>query len=241
MGVETGNGKNIAIAVYCFQRPFFTGTLRLIEFNVGVFSKDRNCFLMRETMFDWCTPPVLVTSLGALVAAITDYRFFRIYNALTLPLFLSAIIYHFLLSGWSGLFQSLSGALFGLAILLLPFAMGGMGAGDVKLLAAVGAWLGLPVTISVFVWSALFSGICACVILAKTTSVSHVITQIYAIWFRLLSLSTHLNSEDWSKSMVPVENPRQRVIPYGVMIAMGIITTVVLMSWFPDLEIFSVP
>jgi hypothetical protein len=41
--------------------------------------------------------------------------------------------------------------------------------------------------------------------------------------------------------MVPVENPRQRVIPYGVMIAMGIMTTVVLMSWFPDLEIFSVP
>jgi prepilin peptidase CpaA len=83
--------------------------------------------------------PLLVT-LGW--AAVGDVRTRRIPNALTLAVAVAGVAASFLAGGVLTPWQSLLGLLVGLAIPLPSFALGAMGGGDVKLLAAVGAWVG---------------------------------------------------------------------------------------------------
>jgi prepilin peptidase CpaA len=89
------------------------------------------------------------------VAVAWDLSTRRIPNLLTFGSALAALVVHGYAAGWSGAGLSLAGWTVGVAFFLPFFAMGGMGAGDVKLLGAVGAWLG-PVAV---VWVALFTGI----------------------------------------------------------------------------------
>jgi prepilin peptidase CpaA len=83
-------------------------------------------------------------------AAATDWRLRRIPNWLTVPTALCGLAYHtFWPHGWGPL-ASLGGFALGFAILLLPWLLGGGGMGDVKLLAALGAWLGPLLTLVAF-------------------------------------------------------------------------------------------
>jgi prepilin peptidase CpaA len=93
--------------------------------------------------------------LIALVAVAWDLKTRRIPNALTFGAALAAVLVHGYAGGAAGAGLSLGGWLVGAAFFLPFFALGGMGGGDVKLLAALGAWLG-PSTI---VWVALYSSI----------------------------------------------------------------------------------
>src|SRR4029079_6556305 len=76
------------------------------------------------------------------VAAVIDIRTRRIPNLLTFGGAASAFVYFVIMHGFSGLGQSAAGWAVGLALFMPIFLLGGMGAGDVKLLGAVGAWLG---------------------------------------------------------------------------------------------------
>lgn len=89
----------------------------------------------------------------AVVAAVWDLKSRRIPNVLTFGSALFAVMAHTYFEGLSGGGWSVLGWLTGVAFFLPIFALGGMGAGDVKLLAALGAWLG-PGAV---VWVALFS------------------------------------------------------------------------------------
>jgi prepilin peptidase CpaA len=77
----------------------------------------------------------------ALCAAI-DYRTKRIPNWLTVPGALAGLVYSALFPGGIGILWSLAGFAVGLSLLLVPWLLGGGGMGDVKMLAALGAWLG---------------------------------------------------------------------------------------------------
>ncbi len=103
------------------------------------------------------------------VATFTDLRNRRIPNWLVVPFLVVGLVSSAWLHGWHGLGHSLAGLGLGLLIYGFLFWMGGMGAGDVKLAAAIGAWIGpnqlfiaLVVTamaggIMVLIW-ALFGG-----------------------------------------------------------------------------------
>jgi Flp pilus assembly protein protease CpaA len=84
-----------------------------------------------------------VVIAAATLAAITDLRDRRIPNALTLPTLAAGLVAGALLGGWIGAADALAGCLaLGLPyVLLFVFARGG--GGDAKLMAAIGAWLGL--------------------------------------------------------------------------------------------------
>ena len=84
----------------------------------------------------------LVALVVAAIACAIDLRTRRIPNALTFGAAAAALVFHFAAGGLSGLAIGSAGWLAGAAMLLVPYALGGMGAGDVKLLAALGAWLG---------------------------------------------------------------------------------------------------
>jgi prepilin peptidase CpaA len=91
----------------------------------------------------------------AATACVTDIRSRRIPNILTFGSAAAALIYHSIAHGGFGFGSSASGWLVGALVMFVPFALGGLGGGDVKLLAALGAWVG-PVNA---VWLALYAGI----------------------------------------------------------------------------------
>ena len=76
------------------------------------------------------------------IATFTDLRSRRIPNWLVLPFLLAGVIVSCWVQGWSGLVQSLEGIGLGALLFGILFWMGGMGMGDVKLVAAIGAWVG---------------------------------------------------------------------------------------------------
>ena len=89
------------------------------------------------------------------IACLTDLRNRRIPNVLTFGAAAAALIYGVATGGWSGLGTAALGWVIGAVAMIVPFALGGLGGGDVKLLAAIGAWLG-P---SGAFWVAMYTGI----------------------------------------------------------------------------------
>lgn len=82
-----------------------------------------------------------------------------------LPAFILGILYNAFTAGWSGLELSLLGMLLGLGILIIPFMAGLMGAGDVKLLAVIGAIKGSVFVLYTSVFMSLAGGVIAVLIL----------------------------------------------------------------------------
>jgi prepilin peptidase CpaA len=94
-------------------------------------------------------------------ALITDFKRNCIYNWQTYPAVLSALALNFLASGWNGLLWSLSGLAVGFALLIVFYLAGGFGAGDVKLLAAIGALKGVEFVMWTMAYAALVGWIMA--------------------------------------------------------------------------------
>ncbi|HEY1066525.1 MAG TPA: A24 family peptidase, partial [Pirellulales bacterium] len=101
--------------------------------------------------------PLIIVAVFVLAAALVDMWKLRVYNVLTIPLMIAGLAFHTYFNGAAGFGVSLGGMVFGFAVLLAPYMMGGMTNGDVKLLVAIGAWLGFPLVMIVFIVSAFAS------------------------------------------------------------------------------------
>jgi prepilin peptidase CpaA len=99
------------------------------------------------------------------VAAVIDISSRRIPNWVTFAAFLAGVGLNAWLAGPSGAVLAVAGAALGAALLLPFYAIRAMGAGDVKLLAAIGALLGPQMLVSVAVYGALIGGAMSVVIL----------------------------------------------------------------------------
>jgi prepilin peptidase CpaA len=166
--------------------------------------------------------PVIIALAAALIAAVTDVWKFKVYNALTLPLLASGLLYH----GFRfELADSALGILFGFAALVPLYVIGGMGAGDVKLMAAIGAWLGMPLTFYVFIASSLAAGAYAVGLVVWNGRVGETIVNLHIMWLRLASVGRYLGGDDKVELEVRRSDRRQRIIPFGAMLAIGLIAT----------------
>jgi prepilin peptidase CpaA len=103
----------------------------------------------------WPTLIVLV------LAVFTDLRSRRIPNWLVLPFMFAGVAVSGWLHGWHGIGQSLGGLGLGTLLFGILFLMGGMGMGDVKLCAAIGAWIGPAQLLLALVITGLAGGLMA--------------------------------------------------------------------------------
>jgi len=173
--------------------------------------------------------PVVVVLIAALLLGLVDVWRLKVYNAFTLPLLLSGLAYHGIVGGPSAVADGLLGMLFGFGIFLPFYAAGGMGGGDVKLMAAVGAWLGLPLTFLVFLASSFAGGLYALAIVVIHGRVRETWINLQVAVLRLKALGKHLGAEDRVEVAVSQPDRRQRVVPFAAMVAVGLFGLVL---WF---------
>jgi prepilin peptidase CpaA len=102
---------------------------------------------MDKPLLSWENWPVVVICIGMLAAAIIDWWKFKVPNKLTFPLILSGWLLGLantcgLGAGDGGIGSALLGTMLGCALLIPVYAIGGMGAGDVKMTMGFGSWIG---------------------------------------------------------------------------------------------------
>ena len=146
------------------------------------------------------------------IAAFTDWREHKIYNKLLIPAFFIALLLQTFQAGISGLTSSLLGAATGFVLLFLPYLMGGMGAGDVKLLAVIGAFGGAPFVFISFLYGAIIGGLISVFLLTRRKAFGNTFKHF------LLFLPTLQKPQHIRETM---EIARQEKFPYGIAIALG--------------------
>lgn len=166
------------------------------------------------------TWPVWVVTVTLVVAAVIDGLKLKVPNWITFPMIVSGWIYSAGFSpyaGWEGFAFSLIGTAVGLALLLPLYAVGGMGAGDVKLLAGVGAWMWGTVTLYAFVVSALVGGMIAIGMVLYRRSWEKHKNQFWTI---INEIATIKDPEKLAE-IAAERKPRMFLLPYGIPIAIG--------------------
>ena len=177
----------------------------------------------------------MLAAVFAAAAGWTDWRSRRIPNWLTLPGLVLAIAANTLAWGWTGARDSLLGAGLGLA-LLLPFVLvRSLGAGDWKLVGALGAFLGpkrvLPgsgwpgeVLIAVLLRTILVAGVMAVILVVWKKRVRQTLRNL---WHMLAALFTlHLPGPELS-----LDNPESLKVPFGVALAITVILYAARQTW----------
>lgn len=162
----------------------------------------------------------IIPLILSLAFAGVDLHSRRIPNVLTFGGALGGMIYNVALGGWSGLAQGGLGLLLGLGLLMLPYIMGGAGAGDVKALAALGAWLGPMPLISLFFYMAVAGGIMSLGALLWRGMLGSFLRRV---WNALVSVVMTREPRDL---MGAVPEGKGSGIPYGVAIAAGMVALI---------------
>jgi prepilin peptidase CpaA len=149
-----------------------------------------------------------------IVASISDIRSFRIPNWLTYSALAVGVSNFTLAKGYEGFLFSLAGAAAGFALLIGPYLFGGTGAGDVKLLGAIGSFLGLQGVFIVFLLSCVLGGAFALFLLASKGLLIATFKRYGAILkgFFLTRQFVYIP---------PNKNERQIKVRFGLAIALG--------------------
>jgi prepilin peptidase CpaA len=149
------------------------------------------------------------------VATFTDLRNRRIPNWLVLPFMLAGIAVSGWLHGWHGIGQSFAGLGLGVLIYGFLFWLGGMGAGDVKLCAAIGAWIGPNQLFIALVITAMAGGIMVLCWAAFGGFLKDLFTGAGSVVFGWKERGMHRDPE------LVLSNPLKRKMPYAPAIAIG--------------------
>lgn len=180
--------------------------------------------------------PATIVLLATFVAAVTDVWRFKVHNALTFPLLLLGIIYHGAMFGASGVAQSVTGAVIGFAALIVLYAIGAMGAGDVKFVTAIGAWIGSEQIIPAILIGCIAAGVYAFVLLALHGGADHAWINLQLAMYRIKAIGRHLVRNDESETCQEVakdlDGRRKRLIPFSAMVGIGVVATLAWKMWF---------
>jgi prepilin peptidase CpaA len=161
--------------------------------------------------------PVWFVTITLVVAAVIDGSKLKVPNWITFPMIISGWIYSGLYFGWEGVGWSVTGTAVGLGLLLPAYAIGGMGAGDVKLLAGVGAWVWGTTTFFAFCVSAIVGGVIALVMIAVRRNWLHHLRQFMAIGTEIIVIRDPTRLAE----IAAERKSSMTLLPYGIPIAIG--------------------
>jgi prepilin peptidase CpaA len=165
--------------------------------------------------------PLLVGAFTAMAAAI-DLRCKRVPNYLTVPAALLGLAYHLFAPAGQGPVFALLGFAIGFALLLLPWILGGGGMGDVKLLAALGTWLGPVMILVAFGGSALIAAVAALGVMFINTLQNGIMST------RRRYLAVGQSGNVFMPEEAFANAKKRRVLPFAVPVA---VSTWLLLAW----------
>jgi prepilin peptidase CpaA len=167
----------------------------------------------------WILPALL-----AEIAGYTDWRSRRIPNWLTMPGFLLGILINTLVGGWAGTKDSLLGAGLGLALLLPFVVIRALGAGDWKLVGALGAFLGPRPLMLVLIVTILVNGVMAVAMIVWKKRVAETARN----FMRMLAAfaTMHLPGRD-----LTLDNPDAVKVPFGIAVAVAMVLYTLSRVW----------
>lgn len=151
-----------------------------------------------------------VMAAGLVFAVVTDVKENRIPNKITFGMIAGGLALHGMRDGAAGIAFSAAGMAAGTAALLLPFLMGGMGGGDVKLMAGVGALGGLKLAVAAFLLAAMTGGV---MVLIRILTVRGEAQKVKVGLIRAVSF--------FIAKTPPEPGEESGGIPYAVCIAIG--------------------
>jgi prepilin peptidase CpaA len=167
----------------------------------------------KGTKMNW-NEHILFLLVVLIVAVVSDIRGRKIPNWLTYSSMIVGLIYHTSTKGLAGLLFSIEGVFLGMGLLIIFYLMGGMGAGDAKLMGAVGGLLGPKGVFMAFLFTAIMGGIYALLLL----TIHGFLKETAKRYGRIVKtfLFTH--------QFIPIPSPKTEKKPrlcYGVAIALG--------------------
>lgn len=153
--------------------------------------------------FLWIIPFLIFLSVGAWI----DLRQRRIPNFVTFSLIIAGLVLHGILDAWGGLFHAALGLAIGGGFFLLFYLLKLMGAGDVKLMAGIGAVLGVKLIIPAIIFTILCGGGLAI--------------------FYMAVVNRHGKQKN-GESNQAAPKTQVKSVPYGVAITLGTIITLII-------------
>ena len=156
-------------------------------------------------------------TLVLVLAAVIDGIKLKVPNWITFPFILSGWAYSAYTGGWEGLGISLFGTAVGLALLLPAYSIGGMGAGDVKLLAGFGAWMYSTHTCWTFAFSAVVGAVLAVLMVLWHKAFRKHATQFLSILNEIMTI----RDPGQLAQIAADRKPSMMLLPYGIPIAIG--------------------
>jgi prepilin peptidase CpaA len=147
------------------------------------------------------------------VALVTDLKTRKIYNWLTFPGMAAGLAVSAGAGGLAGLQGSLVGLLAASGVFLVGFLLGQMGAGDVKLMAAVGAWLGWPAAFAAVLYVTFIGGVIAVGLAARHGTLTLLLRNVYWYFVGLVVPG--------GKATAALARSAAPAFPYGVSIVAG--------------------
>ncbi|RYD07229.1 hypothetical protein N752_01185 [Desulforamulus aquiferis] len=162
----------------------------------------------------------MVLVLGLLMASFTDIQFRKVPNWLTLSLIFLGLVYNTITGpGW---FFSVAGIAAGFILFYPVYLFAGVGAGDAKLMMAVGSFMGMQNTIIIGILSAVINAICSVYVSVRQGNLDGLLsyTKSHCIY-----LFTKANIKDFSKEEVQIQG---KGLPYAVFITLATIIFMIL-------------
>jgi prepilin peptidase CpaA len=144
-----------------------------------------------------------------------DVRYRRIPNPIVLATLISGLAINFVQGGFSGGLDSITGCVLAFILMFFLHVFGAMGAGDVKLFAAIGSLLGAQLVLPTFVVVVLTGGLLAMVVVLRCGVLRTTCHRVLQILVGLLP--------GWPMPRFSVPTDRRLTIPYGAAITIGAI------------------
>ena len=170
-------------------------------------------------LIEMLSPTAIVVELFLVPLAVLiiyhDVRYRRIPNAFVLATLISGLTLNFIMGGLQGGLNSAGGCVLAFILMFMLHVFGAMGAGDVKLFAAVGSVLGAQLVLPTFVVVVLTGGVLALVSVMRSGVFATTMHRVLQILVGLLP--------GWQMPKFSVPADRRLTIPYGVAITIGAI------------------